>query len=116
MSYEICHDDKVWRVEFESTAVQTEIEILIRNGKLTKNDQAIINSWIRQVAFHGPESVRGDYKWADHALRDKWRGYRASAFSNRGRIIYRIEGKLIRIVIARITDSHDYDKKEGEER
>ncbi len=104
----------MWGVEFESRRVQIEIEGLIRNGKLSKDDQAIINSWIRQVMFHGPESIRGDYKWADHALREEWKGYRASAFSGLGRIIYRIENKLVKILIARITDVHDYDKKEGE--
>lgn len=103
----------MWRVEFESSQVQIEIESLIRSGKLTKDDQAVINSWIRQVTFHGPQSIRGEYKWADHALRDEWKGYRTSAFSNRGRIIYRIEEKLVKILIARITDVHDYAKKKG---
>ena len=74
----------------------------------------VINSWIRQVTFHGPESIRGDYKWADHALSDEWNGCRSSAFSNRGRILYRIEEQIIKVLIARITDVHDYEKKEGE--
>lgn len=104
----------MWKVEFESRTVQAEIELLVRSGKLSKDNQVIINSWIRQITFHGPESIQGDYKWADHALKDEWKGYRSSAFSNRGRIIYRIENKVVKILIARITDVHDYDKKEGE--
>lgn len=104
----------MWKVEFENIQAQTEVEKLKRSGKLTKDDEAIINAWIRQIAFHGPESIQGDYKWADHPLENEWEGYRSSSFSNRGRIIYRIEGEYVRIAIARITNVHDYEKKEGE--
>lgn len=101
----------MWSVEFESEKVQEEVEALIRDRKLTRADQMIIHAWIRQVAYHGPESVRGDKKWADHELEAEWEGYRSSAFSNRGRIIYRIVEKKVLIQIARITTEHDYRKK-----
>jgi mRNA-degrading endonuclease YafQ of YafQ-DinJ toxin-antitoxin module len=101
----------VWPIEFESKKVQEEVEALIRGRKLTRADQAIIHAWIRQVTYHGPESVRGDLKWADHALDGKWQGYRSSAFSNRGRIIYRVIEKKILIQIVRITNEHDYRTK-----
>lgn len=101
----------MWSVEFESDKVQREIEALIRGRKLTRADQAIIQAWIRQVAYHGPESVRRDSKWADHSLEGEWEGYRSSSFSNRGRIIYRIFEKKILIQIGRITNEHDYRKK-----
>lgn len=101
----------MWSIEFESEKVQEEIEALIRGRKLTHADQAVIHAWIRQVTYYGPESVRGDSKWADHALEGDWDGYRSSAFSNRGRIIYRIFEKKILIQIARITHEHDYRKK-----
>jgi mRNA-degrading endonuclease YafQ of YafQ-DinJ toxin-antitoxin module len=101
----------MWIVEFESVKAQHEIETLKKAGKLTLEDQAIISAWIRQISFHGPESIQGDYKWADHALENEWKGYRSSSFSNQGRIIYRIEEKKITILIARITDIHDYEKE-----
>jgi len=100
----------MWRVEFENESVQDEIEALIRSRKLTRADQAIIHAWIRQITYYGPESVRGDLKWADHALEGEWNGYRSSAFSHRGRIIYRVFEKKILIQIARLTHEHDYRK------
>lgn len=100
----------MWSVEFESSAVEKEVTALIKTKKLTIEDQAIIHAWIQQISLHGPESIRGDFKWADHSLHGEWEGYRSSAFSNRGRIIYRVIEKKIMIKIARITDSHDYRK------
>ena len=100
----------MWSVEFENSAVQREIEVLIKSTKLTLEYQAIIHSWIQQISYHGPESIQGDFKWADHALENEWEGYRSSSFSNRGRIIYRIFEKRVIIKIARITDEHDYRK------
>jgi mRNA-degrading endonuclease YafQ of YafQ-DinJ toxin-antitoxin module len=101
----------MWSVEFESSAVEKEVVALIKAKKLTVEDQAVIHAWIQQVSLHGPESIRGDFKWADHPLHGEWEGYRSSAFSNRGRIIYRIVDKKIVIKIARITDAHDYKKR-----
>lgn len=100
----------MWLVEFESSAVEKEVISLIKAKKLSAEDQVIIHSWIQQVSAHGPESIRGDFKWADHDLVGEWVGYRSSAFSNRGRIIYRIVDKKVVIKIARITDDHDYKK------
>ena len=101
----------MWAIEFESGKVQEEVESLIRSRKLSRADQAVIHAWIRQVTYHGPESIRANTKWADHELDGEWKGYRSSAFSNRGRIIYRILEKKILIQIARITNEHDYRKK-----
>ena len=100
----------MWSVEFESPTAQKEVEALIKLKKLTEEDQAIIHAWIQQITLHGPESIRGDFKWSDHALDGEWNGYRSSAFSNRGRIIYRILEKKVVIKIARITDKHNYQK------
>lgn len=100
----------MWLVEFENLAVEKEVTALIKSKKLTNDDQAIIHAWIQQISAHGPESIRGDFKWADHALHGDWIGYRSSSFSNRGRIIYRIVEKKVIIKIARITDEHNYKK------
>ena len=106
----ICHIVYMWSVEFESSAVEKEVAALVKAKKLTADDQAVIHAWIQQISGHGPESIRGDFKWADHALFGEWKGYRSSALSNRGRIIYRIVDKKVVIKIARITDEHDYMK------
>ncbi len=106
----ICHNRYMWSVEFESSAVEKEVTALIKSKKLTVEDQAIIHAWIQQISAHGPESIRGDFKWADHVLHGEWVGFRSSSFSNRGRIIYRIVDKKVVIKIASITDEHDYKK------
>lgn len=106
----------MWGVEFESPKVQQEIEGLIKARKLSADDQAIIHAWIQQVSHHGPESIQGDFKWADHALSGEWQGYRSSAYSNRGRIIYRVIEKKILIQIARITHDHEYRKEKKNEK
>ena len=100
----------MWSVEFESSVVEKEIAALVKSKKLTVEDQAIIHAWIQQISAHGPESIRGDFKWADHALQGDWAGHRSSAFSNQGRIIYRIVDKKVVIKIARITEVHNYKK------
>ncbi|MBL7557205.1 MAG: hypothetical protein JNM24_15370 [Bdellovibrionaceae bacterium] len=100
----------MWSVEFENSQVEKEVSLLIKTKKLTAADQAIIHAWIQQMSLHGPDSIRGDFKWADHALHEEWEGYRSSSFSNRGRIIYRIVEKKVIIKIARITDVHNYKK------
>ena len=106
----------MWKVRFENKRAESDAQKLIRSGELTKADQAIIHSWIQQVSHHGPDSIRGDFKWADHPLSGEWDGYRASAFSNRGRIIYRIEDQKISILISRITTQHDYRKGKRNEK
>lgn len=104
----------MWSVEFESVEVECEVKEMITSGELSESDSVIIATWIRQVTFYGPDSIRGDNKWADHELSEGWEGYRSSAFSNKGRIIYKIEDKIVKIFIARITVSHNYRKKEHE--
>jgi mRNA-degrading endonuclease YafQ of YafQ-DinJ toxin-antitoxin module len=101
----------MWKVQFESRKVQAEIEKLIKSGRITKADEEVIAAWIRQIAMHGPESIRNDRKWADHDLEDEWKSHRSSAFSARGRIIYRVEEKVVEIKVARITEVHDYKKE-----
>jgi mRNA-degrading endonuclease YafQ of YafQ-DinJ toxin-antitoxin module len=100
----------MWLVEFESPQIEKEVATLIRSKKLTIEDQSVIHAWIQQVTHYGPESIRGDFKWSDPALHGDWDGYRSSAFSNRGRIIYKIVEQKILIQIARITVQHEYKK------
>lgn len=99
----------MWSVEFETDATAKETQHMLDQDDLTKADQVIIATWIRQITFYGPESIRSDSKWADHELLENWSGYRSSSFSNKGRIIYRIDGTKIKILIARITTKHNYE-------
>jgi mRNA-degrading endonuclease YafQ of YafQ-DinJ toxin-antitoxin module len=101
----------MWKVEFESAKVEREVLRLMQSGSISTEDRLVITAWIRQVSFEGPEAVRGDKRWADHELEDDWDGFRSSCYSNRGRIIYRVEEKVIKILIARITPDHNYVKE-----
>ena len=94
----------------ETPEAERELKALIKSGVLSETDQFVIATWTRQVMFHGPESLRSESQWADHELIDEWKGYRSSSFSPAGRIIYRIEGKTVKVKVARITHDHNYKR------
>ncbi len=100
-----------WEVKVASKAGQ-DIAQMVRDGTLTDDDQIVIRQWAQSISEFGPESVRvAGSVWRDHELSGEWVGHRASSFSNRGRIIYRIEDKVIRVVVVRVTATHDYEKE-----
>ena len=101
----------MWKVEFETPETEAEASKMIQKGLLTTEDRRVISAWVRQMALQGPESIQKDKKWADHPLEDEWKGYRSSAFSNKGRIIYRVEEKTIKVLVERVTVTHDYRRK-----
>ena len=96
----------MWRVKIECAPSR------VCSGKaLSTEDRLVIHRWAVEVANHGPNILqkRPDI-WADHALTGKWFGYRASSFSYRGRIIYRVEYDVVTVVVVRISPDHDYRK------
>lgn len=96
----------MWKVKITDEAAQ-----VLESGQLSVDDRIVIQKWAETVAKHGPnELLRRPSVWRDHALYDNWRGYRASSFSHKGRIIYRIENRVITVVIVRITPDHNYKK------
>jgi mRNA-degrading endonuclease YafQ of YafQ-DinJ toxin-antitoxin module len=98
----------VWEVKIEDEAAK-----IFESRRLTDEDKIIIQKWARTVVKHGPEGLRKNPSvWADHALHGKWQGYRASSFSYEGRIIYKVEDQIITVTVVRITEDHDYRKKE----
>ena len=98
----------MWKVEFESPKSQKEVENLLKSKKLSNEDRIVISTWIRQISEEGPESIQKERRWDDHELFDNWAGYRSSCFSYSGRIIYKIENDIVKILISRITSEHDY--------
>ncbi len=104
-------DGHRWEVKISSKAGQ-DLERMLKDGILTEDDQIVIRQWAQSISDFGPESVRvrGSI-WRDHDLSGEWAGHRSSSFSNRGRIIYRIEDKVIRVVVVRVTAIHDYEKE-----
>lgn len=108
MSHLTCRAVVMWVVEFESPRLEKEVEKLIKSKKLTKEDRIIISTWIRLIAEEGPEFIASQKRWDDHEFYDEWKGYRSSCFSNSGRVIYKIDGQVIKILIAWITADRNY--------
>lgn len=98
----------MWKILF-TAAAEKEIKNQYKSGALTDSDREVIATWIKQVSEFGPESLRdsGNF-WHDHNLDGIWEGFRSSAFSYRGRIIYKIENNKIMIKVVKLTTTHDY--------
>ncbi len=101
----------MWKVLFASNA-EKDIRSLLKNGHFLESDREVIATWIKQVQEFGPASLRaGTNFWHNHDLFDEWKGHRASAYSFKGRIIYRVEEKKIIVVVVKVTATHDYSKE-----
>lgn len=81
-------------------------------GLFTQDDIVVLKLWALEMETYGPDYIKDSAEWRDHALDRKWIGYRASCFSVKGRIIYRIiDQKTVEICeVERITPDHDYKK------
>lgn len=101
----------MWKVLFIADA-EKDIRSLLKSGHLSGSDREVIATWIKQVQEFGPDSLRTSSNfWHDHDLHNEWRGHRASAYSFKGRIIYRVEEKKIIVVVVKVTATHDYSKE-----
>jgi mRNA-degrading endonuclease YafQ of YafQ-DinJ toxin-antitoxin module len=100
----------IWRVEYEKP-VRKQIADGIRAGSITQEDLEVIEKWVDLIEKFGPEQIQNDRTWYDHELFENWKGHRSSAFHFKGRIIYRIEGARVVVVVVKITKDHDYGRK-----
>ena len=98
-----------WHVKMTETA-EEELKQLIAKGKILKTDVKVILRWVDEMEEFGPEYISNSKEWHDHALDRNWTGYRSSAFSSSGRIIYRIIDNDIIGEVHRVTAIHDYKK------
>ena len=95
-----------WRVRITSEAAEA-----FKTNELTDDDKLVIRKWAQTIFEHSPEELqRAPSIWADPPLYGKWKGHRSSSFSYRGRIIYRVEKKVVTVVVVKITTKHDYKK------
>ena len=102
----------MWKVLFAASA-EKDVRSLLESGELNGSDREVIATWIKQVREFGPDSLRTRSNfWHDHDLFDEWKGHRASAYSFKGRIIYKIEEKKIVVLVIKVTATHDYSKEE----
>lgn len=66
--------------------------------------------WLDQMEEFGPEFIAVSSEWHDHALDRDWIGFRSSAFSSVGRVIYKIIEDQILVEVYRVTPDHNYKK------
>ena len=97
----------MWQVKIENTAAD-----VFESDDLTGDDKIIIQTWAQTVAEHGPGELQNNPSvWADHPLYGEWEGHRASSFSYKGRIIYKVKDKIVTVIVVRITTEHNYKKE-----
>jgi mRNA-degrading endonuclease YafQ of YafQ-DinJ toxin-antitoxin module len=98
-----------WKVKLTAKA-EREFKALLRDGQLDREDRNLIRLWLNEMEEFGPDHIIKSAFWGDHPLFGEWRGFRASCFSNPGRIIYRIDGDEIYVEVHRVTTDHDYKR------
>lgn len=92
--------------------ITDEASKVFTSKALTTDDKIVIQKWAELVRDQGPEALaERPGMWADHALYGEWRGHRASSFSHSGRIIYKVEERVVTVSVVRITTDHDYRRK-----
>ncbi len=98
-----------WQVKIEDHA-EAELYKLLKDEEITKNDIRVLLKWVDEMEEYGPEHIASSPEWHDHELERDWIGYRSSAFSKSGRVIYKILESLIIVQVARVTTRHNYRK------
>ena len=96
-----------WVVKMTKIA-ESELKRMIKTGTFNNSDIHVLLKWVDEMEEFGPDHISHSSQWHDHALDRKWSGYRSSAFSKSGRIIYRIINKKIIVEVHRVTANHDY--------
>jgi mRNA-degrading endonuclease YafQ of YafQ-DinJ toxin-antitoxin module len=98
-----------WKVRMTAKA-EREFKRLLHDGLLSREDRGVIRLWLNEMEEFGPDHVARSAFWGDHPLYGEWRGFRASCFSNSGRIIYRVQDDEIFVEVHRVTTDHNYRK------
>ncbi|MBT8400202.1 MAG: type II toxin-antitoxin system mRNA interferase toxin, RelE/StbE family [Rhodothermia bacterium] len=66
--------------------------------------------WKDIVEVSGPQGLRLVEGFHDEALRGEWKGHRSSRLGLQFRVVYRIEGNQMRVLVLELTP-HDYRSK-----
>jgi mRNA-degrading endonuclease YafQ of YafQ-DinJ toxin-antitoxin module len=76
--------------------------------KFSENDLINILAWIYEMSEFAPNYIKNSKYWRDHTLSgDRW-GQKASSFSAKGRIIYKIALSSREVLILKISSDHTY--------
>lgn len=98
-----------WKVSLTSRAEQ-DLKELLHKGDISKADIKVLLRWLDEMEEFGPEFIAKSPEWHDHKLQFEWEGYRSSAFSRAGRVIYKVINIKIVVEVYRITPNHNYKK------
>lgn len=96
-----------WQVNFVDN-VKTQLAADLASGAINHEDLRIIKRWVVEVESLGLERTQKNKDWRDHQLDGKWKGHRAISFSYSGRVIYRVEGDRLIVMVVRVTADHEY--------
>ncbi len=66
--------------------------------------------WKDVVRMSGPRGLRLIKGFYDETLRGEWKGHRSSRLGNQYRVLYKIEGRDVLVMVIDIT-AHDYRRK-----
>lgn len=98
-----------WQVKITSKA-EIELGLLVKSGQISKFDIKVLLRWLDEMEEFGPDYISKSKNWHDHELQREWFGFRSSAFSSSGRVIYRIIHNKIIVEVYKVTANHDYKK------
>jgi mRNA-degrading endonuclease YafQ of YafQ-DinJ toxin-antitoxin module len=98
-----------WTVEVTKEA-KAELLDLLKKKILTNADVKVLLKWVYEMEEFGPTYIAESYEWHDHELFREWSGFRSSAFSSKGRVIYKIHENKILIEVYKVTTDHNYKK------
>ena len=66
--------------------------------------------WEDIVEISGPDGLRLIRCFRDEVLPGDWKGYRSSRLNQQYRVIYRVEGDRLEVVVVEVTP-HDYRRR-----
>lgn len=98
-----------WTVDM-TTQAKAELKDLLKQGIVANADVKVLLKWVDEMEEFGPSFIAQSAEWHDHALDRDWSGFRSSAFSSAGRVIYRILENKIIVEVHRVTTEHNYKK------
>lgn len=99
-----------WTVDMTAQA-KSEIKDILKKGYLNNSDIKVLLRWVDEMEEFGPGHIAKSSEWHDHQLEKEWAGFRSSAFSNAGRVIYKILENKIIVEVHRVTTDHNYKKE-----
>lgn len=98
-----------WTVDITVKA-KAELKELLIQKVINNADVKVLLRWVDEMEEFGPEYVAQSSEWHDHELEREWKGFRSSAFSSAGRVIYKIVETQIIVEVHRVTTEHNYKK------